>query len=304
MDNPVNGDPAHRKITIIFNPVAGNRRHALLDEVVAALAGRGVDISVIGTTGPGNATQIAAQAILENADIVVAAGGDGTINEVVSGVIGSNVPVGIIPMGTANVLALELGLPRRPVDIAAALTDGHTRPLHLARVNGRRFLLMAGAGFDGQGVHAITPGMKRRWGKYAFLLQGLRAILSNPARNMTVEADGQHIAAAWVVVTNISRYGGPYTLVPGIDPGAASLVAVVFRNAGPFAMCRNMTRIGLGIAVRSGSVTTIQATRFLVRGPDGTDIPVQIDGDAAGTLPIEIAASDEFVRILAPPLRR
>lgn len=290
----------NRKFLIIFNPVAGNRRHALLDEVVAALNDKSRDVSVTGTTGPGNATKIAAQAVLDGVDAIVAAGGDGTINEVVSGVVGSDVPVGIIPMGTANVLALELGLSRRANLIADTLIAGELRRLHLARINDRFFFLMAGAGFDGQVVHAITSSMKRRWGKFAFAFQGLRAIATNPSQDLTVESDGQNVSAAWAIVTNVSRYGGPYTLVPDIDPGEASLTLVAFQNANPLAMCLNMVRIGLGNATKMNSVKLLKADRFVITGPGSRDIPVQVDGDAAGTLPLDIVATDSFVRVITP----
>ena len=176
------GHPARpglgRRITIIFNPVAGARRHGLLDRLVAALDNDGWHIAVIGTNGPGDATILAAQAALDGDDVIAAAGGDGTIGEVVRGIHGSGIPLGIVPMGTANVLAAEFGLSRRPTDIAATLGRGRLRRLHIPRVNGVPFLLMAGAGFDGRVVAAVTPHLKRRFGKAAFAGQGLRALAS------------------------------------------------------------------------------------------------------------------------------
>lgn len=290
----------NRKITIIFNPVAGNRRDALLHDVVSTLDQRGWQVSVVGTTGPGNATLVAANAATNCVDAIIAAGGDGTINEVVSGVAGTDIPVGIIPMGTANVLALELGLPRRAAAIAEIISAGATRRLHLARVNGRRFMLMVGAGFDGEVVHAISPGMKRRWGKYAFVIEGLRAILANPAQSLTVRADGVQHPAAWAVVTNIAHYGGPYVLLPNADPGEAVLTAILFRKAGRIAMCSNLLRIGLGIAAKANAVSVIRATSFEISGPSGVIVPVQVDGDAAGALPLRIDVTDQVIRVLAP----
>ena len=304
MDNTPVSVPLDGKITIIFNPVAGNRRDALLHDTVAALVRRGFQVSVIGTTGPGNATHVAAEAVAEGVDAIVAAGGDGTINEVVSGVVGSDIPVGIIPMGTANVLALEFRLPRRAEAIADVIAGGVTRRLHIGRINGRRFLLMVGAGFDGQVVHAIDFAMKRRWGKHAFVLQGLRAIVGNPARMLSVDADGASYPAAWAVITNISRYGGPYTLLPGADPGPTELTAILFRKAGRLSMCCNLVRIGLGIAVRAKSVKMIRAQSFRLSSMEDAPVPVQIDGDAAGTLPMQIDATDQFVLVLCPPAAR
>ena len=304
VDNPWENAPLDRKITVIFNPVAGNRRDALLHDTVAALVEHGFQVSVIGTTGPGNATHVAAEAVNDRVNAIIAAGGDGTINEVVSGVVGSDIPVGIIPMGTANVLALEFRLPRRADAIADVIAGGTTRHLHIGRINGRRFLLMVGAGFDGQVVHAIGSAMKRRWGKYAFALQGLRAVIANPARLLTVEADGTSYPAAWAVVTNISRYGGPYTLMPGADPGATELTAILFRKAGRLSMCSNLVRIGIGIADRTKSVTVVRSKSFRLSSPEDTPVPLQVDGDAVGTLPVQIDATDQFVLVLCPPATR
>lgn len=305
MDKPVIRQPssadAERKITIIFNPVAGNRRRGLLDDVIAELNRLGWKVSVNGTTGPGSATNLATQAIMLREDVIVAAGGDGTINEVVSGMQGAKTPLGVIPMGTANVLAVEMKFPRRADAIAASITAGNLRRLHLPTVNNATFLLMVGVGFDGAVVSAVTNPMKRRWGKLAFVMQGLRKLAGGPATAMKVTVDGSVFPAEWVIVTNISHYGGAYRLTPDVDPGQASLTAVIFTRAGRLHMTGHFLRLQFGRVHHSRHVVLAPAVRVEIAHADGArPAAVQIDGDAAGTAPCSIAISDQFVDILAP----
>lgn len=290
-----------RKIAIIFNPVAGARRHRRLDRLVSVLDARGWHVTVMGTNGPGDATVLAAEAVAAGTDVIAAAGGDGTINEVVRGMHGSGIPLGIVPMGTANVLAAEFRLPKQPEEIARIFADATPRRLHLPRVNGAPFLLMVGAGFDGRVVAMVTPPLKRRYGKGAFLGQGVRALIAATASTMTVEVDGVAHSAAWAVVTNISRYGGPYRIAPGADPGEASLTAVLFRSGVRLALMNHLLRIGSGRLAAGPSVSVLPAQTVRIVDTPGIVTPVQIDGDAAGVLPVEITASEEFVDILAPP---
>lgn len=287
-----------RSVSIIYNPVAGWRRRGMLNTVVEALDARGMRVSVAGTTGPGNATDLALRAVADGAEAIVAAGGDGTIAEVVAGMIGSGIPLGIVPMGTANVLAGELRLPRRPEAVARVIHEARTRRLHVPRADERPFLLMTGAGFDGEVVAAVTPALKRRFGKAAFAFKGLRALLRGPSAPIRVEADGVVRHAEWAVVTNVSRYGGPHVLAPDADPGAPELTVCLFDHALPLALAGHLFRIGIGAAAYNSGVTMLTARE--VRLSSTAPVPVQIDGDAAGELPRRVRATGEFVEILCP----
>lgn len=165
--------PRFARLRVIFNPTAGSvgrrgqRLHAVLDLLRAA----GVSLDLCPTAARGDARALAAAATPELCDAVVAAGGDGTINEVANGLLdaGHGLPLGIIPLGTANVLALEMDLAITPQAIAGALLAGQPRPVPLARVDGRRFLLMGGAGFDAFVVDNVRLGLKRHAGKLAYV---------------------------------------------------------------------------------------------------------------------------------------
>ena len=292
------GAAPKRRISIIFNPAAGRRRRRTLDRVVRALAARNIDVCVDETGGPGDATCLARRAVSEGADVVAAAGGDGTIREVAAGLIGANPRLGIVPMGTASVLAAELRLPRRPDAVAAVIADGTARALHVPRANGRPFLLMAGAGFDGAVVESVTPSLKRRLGRSAFVLCALRTWAAGPRPRIRVEADGCVRHAEWVVVANVSRYAGPYVLAPGADPQSQELAVCLFERARPFALASALLRTMGGATAPVPRLEILRAHDVAVSAP--VRVPVQIDGDAAGTLPLRLASTNDRIRVLCP----
>ena len=289
---------AKRRVSIIFNPAAGRRRRRTLGRVVRALESRDLDVAVAGTSGPGDATRLARRAVSEGTDVVAAAGGDGTIREVVAGLLGSNALLGIVPMGTASVLAAELGLPRRPEAIAAMIAGGTARALHVPFANGHPFLLMAGAGFDGAVVESVTPRLKRRFGKGAFVLGALRTSVAGPRPRIRVEADGSVRYAEWVVVANVSRYAGAYVLAPGANPQSPELAVCLFERASPFALAGALLRVVCGAAARAPGLEILRAHDVALSAP--VRVPVQIDGDAAGALPLRLESTTARIRVLCP----
>ena len=296
VDQPLNDAAPRRRISIIFNPTAGRRRRRTLDRVVKALEAQELDVCVAATSGPGDATRLARRAVSKGTDVVAAAGGDGTIREVVTGMIGGDALLGIVPMGTASVLAAELRLPSRPEAVAAVLAGGTARALHVPRANGRPFLLMAGAGFDGAVVESITPRLKRRLGKGAFALSALRTWVAGPRPPLRVEVDGSVRHAEWVVVANVSRYAGPYVLAPGADPQSQELAVCLFESARPLGLAADLLRIVCGATARAPGLEILRAHDIAVSAPER--VPVQIDGDAAGALPLRLASTTERIRVL------
>lgn len=305
VDRPVSEAPTgdadttpRRRVSVIFNPAAGRRRRRMLDRVVRALEAQGSDVFVAVTSGPGDATRLASRAVSEGADVVAAAGGDGTIREVVAGMIGGNAPLGIVPMGTASVLAAELRLSRRPETVAAVLAGGTVRTLHVPRADGHPFLLMAGAGFDGAVVESVSSGLKRRLGKGAYVLSALRTLGAGSRPRIRVEADGSVRHAEWVVVTNVSRYAGPYVLAPGADWDSPELAVCLFESARPVALARAALRVIGGAPVRAPGLEILRAHDVALSAP--VRVPVQIDGDPAGALPLRLTSTTERIRVLCP----
>ena len=165
---------------VIYNPTAGRRRTQLLWRVLDVMSGNGVHLDLAETRHAGHATSLARDAAARGTALIVAAGGDGTVAEVANGLAGSESRIGIIPLGTANVLAHELGLPFAPQAVAAALAFGRTRPLWTGVVRShdsrRVFVQMVGAGFDAQVVHRLPLQLKRAVGRGAYVAQSLREL--------------------------------------------------------------------------------------------------------------------------------
>src|SRR5918997_1281966 len=174
-------DAAGSRMLIVFNPAAGARRRRRLRRALDALARLGLRPELAETERPGHATLLAGEAAGRGVALVVAAGGDGTIAEVAGGIAGSAAALGILPLGTANVLAWELGVPPAPERAAAVLATGRAAVLRpgFARYGDgtqRLFVQMLGAGFDAAVVHRLDLGLKRRLGRGAYVAQGMREL--------------------------------------------------------------------------------------------------------------------------------
>ncbi len=201
------------RMLIVFNPAAGARRRRRLFAALDLMRGLGMRPEVAETTHRGHAVEIARDAARAGVGIVVAAGGDGTIAEVAAGLSGSDSALGVLPLGTANVLALELGLPRAPARAAEVLAMGRTALLHpgLARyADGREllFVQMLGAGFDAAVVHHLPGGLKRAIGKAAYVLQTMREMPRYPFPKLRAVLDGRPEDAVSAIVTKGRLYAG------------------------------------------------------------------------------------------------
>ena len=288
-----------RFIHIILNPTAGKRKRHLLDDVVGRLRAAGADVTIELTEAAGHATQLARSAARAgNADVVVAAGGDGTINEVARGLLGQGVPLGIVPLGTANVLAIEIGLPQRAEDVASMLLGGPAELIGTGLVQNEIFLMMVGIGFDGEIVHGIDPKLKRLWGKGAFIWSGLKAWVRGPAHDIRLVVDGREKRAAWAIVTNGRHYAGPFVLAPDADITHPGLTLFLFKKPSRFAFAVYLAALGLGIVPRLPSVEVLPARRIDIPQPEG--LAVEVDGDDRGFLPQTIERGTQFLRMVIP----
>jgi YegS/Rv2252/BmrU family lipid kinase len=288
-----------RFIHIILNPAAGSRNRALLDAVAARLKAAGADVTIELTRAPGHATELArAAARSGKADVIVAAGGDGTINEVARGLLGQGVPLGILPLGTANVLAIEIGLPLKAENIASMLLGGPAELIGTGLVEGEIFLLMVGIGFDGEIVHGIDPKLKRLWGKGAFIWSGLKTWARGPGHEISLAVDGREKQAAWAIVTNARHYAGPFVLAQKAKITEPGLTLFLFRKKSRLAFAVYLAALGLGLVERLRSVEVMPARVIEFRAPKG--LAVEVDGDERGFLPQRIEQGTKFLRMVVP----
>src|SRR6202050_2868810 len=217
-----------RNALLIYNPASGRGRPRRLggnEQAARILKHAGIAAELAPTTGRATATLMAHEAIEQKRDLVIACGGDGTINEIVNGLVGSRVPLALLPAGTANILAKELGIPWDIPAAAHLIADGIERRVALGMATPlpapgqahsdqarRYFLCVAGAGPDGAIVHMVGDAAKTRAGILAYWWEGLRQLIQYRFPEMRVAGGGQDLRATLVVIGRTVHYGGPFKL--------------------------------------------------------------------------------------------
>jgi diacylglycerol kinase (ATP) len=277
-------------MVIVFNPAAGRRRAHLLWRVLDVMVANGIRIDIAETNCAGHAEALARAAASAGETMVVAAGGDGTIAEVANGLMGSGARLGVIPLGTANVLAHELSLPFAPNAVAAALAFGRTRPLWPGLMRGpagsRLFVQMLGVGFDAHVVHHLSVPVKRVIGRGAYVLQTVRELARYPFAPIHLRVDGEDMQAASAIITKGRLYAGQYLLAPDAVPALAGFSVVLFERAGPVAALLYGAALPCNVLGRAPGVRHLRASLIEVIG--NKSIPAQADGDAAGFAPLTV----------------
>jgi diacylglycerol kinase family enzyme len=264
-------------LNVIYNPAAGPRRAHRLWRVLDILSASGMRVQLQETAYAGHATLLARQAIDENPQcLVVAAGGDGTIAEVANGLAGRTARLGVIPLGTANVLARELKLPIAPQAVAAALAFGRTRALWPGIASGRGgdrvFVQMLG----------VVQTMREMW-RYGYA----------PIR---VKIDGVAAEAASVIVTKGTLYAGQYLLAPAARPGEKGFSVALFEGQGPLSALLYGAALPLNLLPLTPGLRLLRASRVEICGAAAT--PAQADGDPAGEVPISIRDAEHPIGIV------
>ena len=290
---------AARRLLIIFNPAAGWRRRRRHAPVLAQLREHGCAVVLRETEAPGDAERFAAEVDPGAFDLVVAAGGDGTVNETINGLARSGLPLALIPLGTANVLAAEIGLGTDPAAVARCVALGQPRPIALGAANGRRFILMAGAGFDAHVVADVSVPMKRWLGKGAYILSTLRQLLVFEFPSYDVLTDNKVQRAASVIVTNARYYGGRFVCAPEARLESDTLQVCLFERRGRLAAIGYALALFSGRLPRLSSYRMIEARRIEVRGRPGE--PIQVDGDGVGQLNVAIQVLPKALDLVFPP---
>jgi YegS/Rv2252/BmrU family lipid kinase len=285
---------------VVFNPVAGQRRANLLWRVLDVLVANGIRIELAETHRPGHAEVLARDAASRGVPMVVAAGGDGTIAEVANGLLGSPARLGLIPLGTANVMAHELALPFEPRAVAAALAFGRTQLHWPGLVDGgdgpRLFVQMLGVGFDAHVVHHLPIPLKHAFGRGAYVMQTLLELGSYQFTPIRVCIDGKEMQAASVIVSKGRLYGGRFVLAPSACAGAPGFSVVLFEHAGIGAALFYGAALPLDLLGRAPGVRHIRAERIEFIGNEA--VPAQADGDAAGCTPLTVTDAPAPIAVI------
>ncbi|MFN4282064.1 MAG: diacylglycerol/lipid kinase family protein [Alphaproteobacteria bacterium] len=303
--------PRARRMLLVFNPTAG-RRKGKLDAIMSALAARGWNVTLRETAYAGDATRIARE-LTEGYDVLAVAGGDGTLNEAANGLAdgqgggegtGKMPALAVLPFGTANVLAHEIGLGIDETRVAAAAADGRPTEIYLGQAHyfggrhPRRFLLMAGVGFDAAVVAGVSGGLKRRLGKGAYVWRMIVELFRYDFPPFVVTVDGAEYPCASAVVAKGHYYGGRFVCAPDARLTDDDFQVCLFLSKGRFAVLRYALALGLGALHKLPDVKLVRGRNVRIDGPQGA--PVQGDGDIIAALPAALSVVAEPIRVMYP----
>ena len=296
------------KVRLVYNPSAGMKTaREQLARAVDELREGEWSVDVVETTRLGEAEHLARQAAGLALDAVVAVGGDGTMNEVANGVVGTTTALGVLPLGTANVWAKEMGLPLGDLSAGARLlTQAQVCPVDVGQIQGpsvapRIFVLWCGIGLDAAITRYIEPQreMKRRLGALLFWLVGIREAWGFRGRPVILEMGDVRTRKRVILAlaANAQLYGGIVRIAPQakIDDGLLDLV--VFKGTGFGMTALHLVRVFLGLHLRNPQV---EAYHLACVGIRGKNLPVQVDGEPVGWTPVDIAVRPRALRILVP----
>ena len=281
--------------------MARSERARALRERIQALDPRRIVLRATG--GPGDAAALAAQAVEQGFRTVVAAGGDGTINEVVNGLAGSSTTLGLLPLGTMNVFASELGIPgnrmRRCWEIIRA---GHWRRVDVAHANRHCFIQLAGIGFDAQAVAGVNWQDKKNFGPLSYVISAAKVAARRPPLLSIESEEGPVHEGSFVLVGNGRYYGGRVTVFKQAVLDDGKLDVLVFKNLGYLDIIRCLQRIFMGTHLALPDVEYFQTRRVTVRSATDEDVPFEADGELIGYAPVTFQIGQHHLRVLAPPV--
>jgi diacylglycerol kinase (ATP) len=258
---------------------------------------------MVATTGPRTAGTIVRECLGRGADLILAAGGDGTINEVANGMAGSEVPLGILPAGTANVLALELGIGSDMIRAAKALSGLTAVRIGMGLLdNGseqRHFVLMAGAGLDALIVYNIDAKLKASLGKIAYWIGGFSQFgRSLPEFEVTMGANT--VSCSFALASRVKNYGGDLLIARNASLFSDQFEVVLFQGAHTFPYMKYLLGVITGRLANMQGVKIVQTSSLEISHAKGPGIYVQIDGERAGRLPVRLKMIPDSLTLLVP----
>ena len=286
---------------VILNPRAGGLNNAR-DR-------RGRIESLVGawpiriTSRTGQAEALTRRAVKEGFKRIVAAGGDGTVNQVANGIGGSNAVLGILPIGTVNVFAMELGLPANDLKLCRDVIEaGNMRLIDLPSANNKYFVQLGGVGLDAQAVKETSLAFKRSLGPLSYLISAAQIAARRPP-DLFIESEKTSMReGSFVLVGNGRLYGGPFPFFKQavIDDGL--LDVVVFKRLGYLEIIKYLHDVVFSSDIRVPEIEYFQARS--VRVTSNQDVPVELDGELAGNCPVDFQMHEKALRVLAPVASR
>lgn len=257
-------------------------------------------LALYATNHAGEARDLAARFAEEGEPVVIAAGGDGTLNEVVRGLAGTSTVLGVLPAGTMNVFARELGIPFDSLEKSfAVIESGFMREVDLFEANGWPFLQMAGVGFDAQVIEETSWDLKKMLGPLAYLVAAAKVCGEKPPQIEVTCADGRTETGVALIAGNGSLYGGQFRVFRNADNADSKLDILLYKEAGYKLVVDSLRGLALGGIDLMDSVTYLQTEAFTVRSP--VDVPVEVDGEWIGRFDeVRFRETTSRLRVFAP----
>jgi diacylglycerol kinase (ATP) len=286
-----------RRYPLIFNPRARSQKGGKARQFLMLHANR---FALYATNTGQEAVDLARRFADEGEPVVIAAGGDGTLNAVVSGLAGSRTALGVMPAGTMNVFARELGIPSNSLPKAFEVIEkGLIREVDLFSANGAPFVQMAGVGFDAMVIEETTWESKKILGPLAYLMTAVKVLGEKPPMVEVVTVEGRRETGVAVLCGNGSLYGGQFRLFHKADNTDSMLDVIVFKEAGYRFVLDSLKGIARGGIDLAESTAYFQSSGFTVTSD--REVPVEIDGEWLGRFKeITFKETSSRLRVLAP----
>ena len=318
---------------LIYNPSGGQvvaRRE--LDDVLAFLSRYGWSTTLRETGKPLQATELARHAVSSGAQVVIAAGGDGTINEVANGLVDTEAALGVLPMGTTNSWALQMGIPAlnpllpgtqvakmiaaleervaRPLpanyyrklllDAAQVLVDGRTVAVDMGELSGRYFLMWAGIGFDAAIVQIIPLKEKKALGSWAYVLPAIESASRYSATDAWLDLDGKviKVSTPFIVVSNIQLYGGMIAIGARACVNDGKLDVCVFKGGGFLTFVQQAAKVLVHKHLEDPTVEYYQCREIVIESAH--PLPVHVDGEPLTETPVAIHTVPSSLKVIVP----
>lgn len=299
--------------TLIYNPIAGRNpgaREKQIRQAAAELEGHGLAVSVMPTTRPDSATHQARDAA-QKGDLIVVCGGDGTINEAINGMVPGEATLAVLPSGTANIFAKEVGLPNDPVQAAREIGNWKPRRIALGLATSRKiigaanehryFLCLAGIGFDAYVVRKLESEFKKSWGVTAYIAEALRQAFRYTFPPFICRLDGREIRATFATVQRSKRYAGWLHMAPGANLDEPQFQLCVFKGLRRFRYFIYSPAVILGQHLRLADVEQVQTQRVECETAKSDQcIYFELDGEFAGQLPVTFEIVPNALTVLVP----
>ncbi len=318
---------------LIYNAGAGqiNLRRELWD-VVAFLGRCGWTVSLRETSAPMEATRLACDAVLRGIEVVIAVGGDGTINEVANGLVNTDTALGVLPTGTTNVWALQMGIPalnpmlpgaqmgklvssleerierqlpanycrRVLMDAAKVLVEGHLVPVDVGEVSGRYFLMWAGIGLDAAIVESLPVKEKRALGSWAYLVPALETARRYSSTEVRLTLDGKvvNVNAPLIIVSNVQLYGGLLPIGAKAQVNDGKLDVCVFKGDGFFTFVQHALKVLSRQHLKDPKMDYYQCREIAIESARA--LPVHVDGELLTRTPITIRTIPSALKVIVP----